>query len=134
MVIGTILIGRVEIPDNPMGLMFAYWSCVWLGAAFGLLICAIRRFMPMFEEWIMPLRRMGIFISGVIFTATTLPGWMLPYFSWNPLFRAIEIARESWHSGYSSPISDPGYVFLCAFGLTAVGIVAERITRRYAGE
>ena len=82
----------------------------------------------------MPVRRMGIFISGVIFTATTLPGWMLPYFSWNPLFRAIETAREAWHPSYHSPISDPGYVILCAFGMTALGIVAERITRRYSGE
>ncbi len=82
----------------------------------------------------MPVRRMGIFMSGVIFTAATLPGWMLPYLAWNPLFRAIEIARECWHPAYQSPIATPMYVFLCAFALTALGITAERLTRRYAGE
>lgn len=134
LIFGTILIGRTEMPADFMGLMFAYWGCVWMGFSFGLTICAFRRFLPMLEEWMMPLRRMGIFISGVIFTGATLPSWTLPYFSWNPLFRAIETARECWHPAYQSPIADPGYVFLCAFGLTAVGFVAERITRRYAGE
>lgn len=134
LVTGTILIGRVEFPSDFMGLMFAYWGCCWLGFAFGLCICALKRFVPMVEEWMMPVRRMGIFLSGVIFTATSLPSWMLPYLSWNPLFRAIEIARECWHPAYQSPIATPMYVFMCAFALTALGITVERITRRYAGE
>jgi capsular polysaccharide transport system permease protein len=134
LIAGAIIVGRAPFPDQPGNLLFSYWAAIWLGSAFGLLICSIRRFMPMFEEWLMPVRRLGIFISGVIFTAATLPSWTLPYFSWNPLFRTIEIARESWHPAYQSPIADPGYVFFCCFGLTAVAIVAERLTRRYAGE
>jgi capsular polysaccharide transport system permease protein len=132
MVAGAILIGRAEMPSDFMGLMFAFWACVWLGFAFGLTICSLKRFVPMIEEWLTPVRRAGIFVSGVIFTAASLPSWMLPYLSWNPLFRAIEVARECWHPSYQSPIADPMYVFLVAFALTAFAITAERLTRRYS--
>jgi capsular polysaccharide transport system permease protein len=113
--------------------MFSYWACTLLGFGFGLGIAAIKRFVPMIEEWMMPVRRMGIFVSGVIFTAQSLPSWMLDYLSWNPLFRAIELARQCWHPSYRSPIASASYVFLCVFGVITFGLAAERITRRYAG-
>lgn len=129
---GFVLIGDAPIPGDPMNLLFAFWGVLWLGVAVGLFHMAIRRVFPIFDFFLTPIKRLGVFISGVIFTAADLPSWALPYFSWNPVFRAIEIARTSWYPSYRSPIYDPMFIIVIAVFLTALGITAERITRRYS--
>jgi capsular polysaccharide transport system permease protein len=130
--IGFILIADAPIPADPLNLMFAFWSVLWLGIGVGLFNMAVKRVFPVIDFFLTPVKRLGLFISGAIFTAADLPSWALPYFSWNPVFRAIEIARSSWYPSYRSPIYDPMYIIVIAVFVTAVAIIAERATRRYS--
>jgi capsular polysaccharide transport system permease protein len=129
--IGFILILGLQLPADPINVLMCYWGCMWIGAGLGISNSAVRRVIPMIDVVLGPIRRLGIFISGVIFTATELPAYILPYFSWNPVFRCIEMARQSWYPNYLSPIYDPGYVVVVGIGLFGFGIITERFTRRY---
>lgn len=130
--IGFIVMGGAEIPSDPLAVIFCYWGCIGLGVGVGLIIGAIRRILPTIETWTSPVRRLGGFISGVMHTAASLPALLLPYFSWNPMFKCIEMARQSWHPIYQTPIWDPWYVVVCIVGLLAAGMVIERGTRRFS--
>ncbi|HEX8232970.1 MAG TPA: ABC transporter permease [Caulobacteraceae bacterium] len=130
-VIGFMIFGGLELPADPWGVLLVYWACLWLGMGIGLVAGAIRRVLPVFEDLTSPIRRLGGFASGILHAAALTPVWLLPYFSWNPMFRAIDMARELWHPTYQSPVFSPGYVIACAVGLTAAGLVLERATRRY---
>ena len=130
---GFILVGGAPLPADPLTLMMAFWGCLWIGAAIGLFHMSVRRVLPVIDFFLTPVKRLGVFISGVIFTAAELPSWVLPYFSWNPIFKGIEIARTSWYPAYRSPLYLPWDIVWVAIFLTALGFIAERITRRYDG-
>lgn len=129
-----IVVVGVEMPADPGSVLMAFWSCLLLGTGVGLFAASVRRIFPMFEDWLSPIRRLGVFISGVIHTAASTPSFMLPYLDWNPIFRSIEWARQAWHPTYQSPIYNPPYVMLCCLGVFAVAMISERLTRRYAGQ
>ena len=131
--LGLILIGGAPLPDDPLGVMMAFWGCMWVGVGIGLSNMAVGRVFPLINTILGPIKRLSVFISGVIFTASSLPSFLLPYFTWNPIFHGIELARTSWYPAYRTPVGDPGYIVVIAIFLTAFGIVAERITRRYIG-
>lgn len=127
----ALLIERSVPPAGPLYVTMAFWSVAVTGSLLGLSFSAIARVIPAIELTMMPLRRLGVFVSGVLVTAAELPSSVLPYLSWNPLFHSIELMREAWWPAYVSPIADPWYVLRCIFGLAVVGLVLERSTRKF---
>jgi ABC-type polysaccharide/polyol phosphate export permease len=110
----------------------AYASVLYIGFCVGLILGSVKRYFPVFEELLRPLKRLGIFISGVVILGAEVPYFARPYFFWNPIFKAIEIARVSWYPSYRSPIFLPWDVVLTCLTLSAIGFTCERITRRNA--
>jgi capsular polysaccharide transport system permease protein len=129
--LGLILILGLQLPADPINVLMAYWGAMWIGIGVGLSNMALKRVAPIVDQLLSPIKRLGIFISGVVFTASQLPSFLLPYFSWNPIFKCIEIARTSWYPSYQSPLYRPWDVVIVGIGLLAFGIAAERVTRRY---
>jgi capsular polysaccharide transport system permease protein len=131
--VGLILIGGAELPADPIGVMVVFWGVMAVGAGLGLSNMAVARVFPVVNTILGPIKRLSVFISGVIFTASQLPSFALPWFSWNPVFHGIELARTLWYPAYRTPIGDPWYIALVALFLFAFGIAAERVTRRFIG-
>ncbi len=128
---GALLVERSAPPANPLYVLMAYWSVAVIGSLLGLCFSAIARVVPIIEIMVLPIRRLGHFVTGILLTAADTPSSILPYMSWNPLFHSIELMRESWWPAYVSPIADPWYLLRCIFVLAVVGLVLERSTRRY---
>lgn len=129
--LGLILIGGAPLPADPIGVLMAFWACMWIGVALGMSNMAVARVLPLINVVLGPIKRLSVFASGVIFTASSLPSFLLPYFSWNPVFHGIEIARTMWYPAYRTPIGDWGYIIVVGISLSAFGIAAERVTRKY---
>jgi capsular polysaccharide transport system permease protein len=117
-------------PADPLGVMFCFWGCAWIGASMGLMLCGLQRFLPFAVTVINGFMRLGVWISGVMFTLNRLPDWLWPYLKWNPLLHLIEGARLLWDPGFSAPVFNPGYVMAIGAVLTTLGFVFERATRR----
>jgi capsular polysaccharide transport system permease protein len=132
----TVLIVLVSVfarsvPRDPAGVMLLFWSCTWLGAVFGLIMCSIGRLFPLVINILNTFLRFGMWVSGVVFMVDKMPVWSWKYLAWNPILHAVEGTRQQWSQTYQSPIFSPG--FLLGFGcvLTIVGMLMERASRRF---
>lgn len=131
--LGVVVAFSSEPPADPLGVLLCYWGCMWIGSAFGLVLCAIQRAAPMIVSFLNMFMRFGMWISGVVFAINRLPPVLWPYLQWNPILHLVEGARTLWNPGFQAPIFDPGYVVAIGFVLTTLGFVVERITRRMVG-
>ena len=133
MMFGVVVVMRSTPPADFMGVLICYWACLMLGAAFGMIVCAGQRVLPLLVNFINPFMRFGMWFSGVVFMVNRLPSWTWPYLKWNPILHCVEGARQLWQPSYKSDFFDPGYVLACIFVLTTAGFVLERISRRLVG-
>ncbi len=130
---GIIIVLHAQLPADPFGVMMIYWSCSWIGAGFGMTMCAVQRIVPTVASFVTLLARFGMWISGVVFMVNSLPTWALEYLKWNPMLHCTEGARQLWSSNYQSSIFSPSYIIICGTVLTVVGFTLERLTRRWVG-
>jgi capsular polysaccharide transport system permease protein len=133
LMIGVIWLFQAQVPEDPVGVLLCYLSCLWVGGSFGLVLCSVHRFVPSIGHYINPILRLGMWASGAVFLAATLPNSILPYVAWNPIFQACEGARQFWVGSYHSPIFDPWRIFLVCVLLTAAGLMLERASRGRIG-
>ena len=76
--------------------------------------------------------RVNMFASGKMFVANALPGFILPYFAWNPLFHIIDQARGYAFLNYSPHYTDVIYPATVSVALLMLGLMGEFYTRRRA--
>jgi len=131
--IGVTIVFRADPPADPLGVLFCYWGCLWLGSALGMILCALQRAAPMVVQVINTFLRFGMWVSGVVFAINRLPSWLWPYLRWNPILHLVEGSRSLWNPAFQAPIFDPLYVLAIGFILTTLGFVLERITRKLVG-
>jgi capsular polysaccharide transport system permease protein len=128
--LGVIVIFHDDGPADPLGVILCYWGCMWIGAAMGMVLCALSRAAPLAAQFLNLFLRFGMWFSGVIYSVNKLPSALWPYLKWNPLLHLIEGCRTSWNPDFQAPIFNPRYVIICGFVLTTLGFVMERISRK----
>lgn len=106
----------------------------WLsGVAFGLIFLAIKPWSPGFVQLVAQFySRANMFASGKMFVANMLPGFMLPYFDWNPLFHIIDQARGFTFLNYTPHHTSLAWPFWVTVAALALGLMGEAYTRRQA--
>ena len=133
MCLGVIIAFNTDGPTDPLGVLFCYWGCMWMGAALGMILCALQRTVPVALQFINTFLRFGMWVSGVVFAINRLPSFLWPYLQWNPILHLIEGCRSLWTPNFVAPIFSPVYVITIGFVLTTLGFVSERLTRRLVG-
>ena len=133
MCVGVMVIFHAEGPADPLGVLFCYWGCMWIGAAVGMILCGLQRGMPLVVQFLNNFMRMGMWFSGVLYAINRLPSWLWPYLQWNPILHLIEGCRSLWNPSFVAPIFSPSYVISIGFILTTLGFVVERLSRRLVG-
>ncbi|TFL17574.1 ABC transporter permease [Jannaschia formosa] len=122
----------VEIND-PVG-AFAMFLLAWFsGVAVGLVLLALKPWFPNFVQIANTVySRANMVFSGKMFVANTLPSTFLPYFTWNPLFHAIDQARGYTFVNYSPHYTSWSYPLIVSAILLLIGLMGEFYTRRHA--
>nr|WP_293248481.1 ABC transporter permease [Panacagrimonas sp.] len=64
------------------------------------------------RNFLVPVDRVLLFISGVFFTLDAMPRELHPYLLWNPLLHAFELGRAAMLEQYETPCSW-GYLSIC---------------------
>lgn len=67
-----------------------------------------------------------------MFVANGLPGFLLPFFTWNPLFHVIDQARGYTFLNYHPHYTEPWYPLYITCAVMLVGLMGEFYTRRHA--
>lgn len=118
------------VPPADLGLVIiGFLTAGAFGASLGVFFGAVRTYFPMVTNFVAPVFRVGVLISGVIWTARDLPSWTYDIIKWNPVLHPIEGMREGWFSVYSSPVMDLTYTWTLTAVFLALGLVLERRSR-----
>lgn len=75
--------------------------------------------------------RINMFASGKMMVANSIPGFLLPWFEWNPLFHLIDQGRGFMFINYSPRVTDLLYPVWVSLGALMVGLLINFTTRKY---
>lgn len=120
----------IEEPSRILIMLLLAWLS---GCAVGLLFLSLQPWAPDLIKMLKTIyTRANMFTSGKMFIANTMPGWLLPFFSWNPLFHIIDQVRGFAFINYTPRYTTMDYPLYFALSLIVVGMLGEFYTRKYA--
>ena len=126
-----VAISPVSI-DDPIGCLAMYMMAWFSGACVGLVFLGIRPWAPKVAPLLTTVyQRVNMFASGKMFVANMLPGFMLPWFAWNPLFHIIDQMRGDLFINYTPRKTDPLYALWFSLAALMVGLLINFTTRKY---
>lgn len=125
----ALFVGELAIGDvlhTMMGMALAGA----LGLALGTVLCGLSILSKSVERVKGPLTRPLFWVSGLFFTAESLPSSVRELFLWNPILHCVEIVRDGWFAEYDARHADAGYVLVWIIVLLFAGLTLERAVRR----
>ena len=75
--------------------------------------------------------RVNMFASGKMVVANSIPGFILPWFAWNPLFHLIDQGRGFMFINYSPRATNLTYPLWFSLGAVMLGLLINFSTRKY---
>lgn len=101
-----------------------------LGLSLGLVLCGASVLSKAVDRIKGPLFRPLFWVSGLFFTADSIPLQIRHVLMWNPILHCVEIVRDGWFNAYRSSGASPAYVLVWIILLGFVGLTLERAVRR----
>lgn len=118
---------------DPLGAILMMLLSWFSGVALGIVFLAAKPWAPKAVALVSRIYSMtNMFASGKMFVANALPGFMLPYFDWNPLFHVIDQARGYAFLNYNPHYTSVTFPVAVTFAILLVGLMGEFYTRRQA--
>ena len=127
---GHALVHQELVVDDLLTVLAGFGLASLLGASLGLVFCCVGQFSNAIDRARGPLLRPLFWISGVFFTAESLPAHVRAPALTNPVFHTIELVRGGWFPSYDAGHADTGYVLAWIGVLAVIGLVLERVVRR----
>lgn len=117
---------------DPLGAGALFLLAWFSGVAIGLIFLGIRPWSPQACKVLTTLyQRINMFASGKFFVANAMPGFILPWFSWNPLFHLIDQERGFLFINYSPHKTMLYYPLWVTIAALMVGLLINFTTRKY---
>ena len=108
------------------------WSS---GVAIGVFFLSLTPFFPNLMGIVSTIyQRANMVFSGKMFLASTMPGYLLPMFMWNPLFHAIDQARGYTFVNYTAHVTNLAYPIVITIIFLILGLMIEHWARKYVSE
>lgn len=137
-ILGILLFGGIYLLFSdqaiPRDLMPMIWACLAiaaLGFGWGILTLILSRTSRFWNFFFPSVSRALVLFTGVIF----LPDFLFPstryVLSFNPLLHAVALFRKGFYPQYPAIILDVHYLAYCAIFAVFLGLVIERVTRRF---
>ena len=127
-----VIVEPLEVyqPAAAFGMVLLSW---WSGAAIGMVFLAIKPWAPGPVNVVSSVyARANMIASGKMFVANTMPGHILVYFTWNPLFHTIDQSRGFAFINYNPHFSNVAYPVILSIVLMFIGLLGEFMTRKRA--
>ena len=126
----ALLVGVNIIVSDFGGLLSVIIIMPMLGLGVGMCCSAISVLFPTFARILPIIRRVLFFTSGLFFSSTTFPSYVVKYLWYNPIFQLIEWARCSISQGYSTIPIWHMYIIMWVLCSLCLGFLLERYVRR----
>ncbi|MDH3264774.1 MAG: ABC transporter permease [Paracoccaceae bacterium] len=116
---------------EPVGAVSMVLLAWFAGCAIGLVLYSAKPWWPRGVTVFKSIyQRANVLASGKMFVANTMPGFVLQWFTWNPLFHTIDQARGFTFINYNPHYSSVAYPFFLSLTLIMIGLLVEFFTRR----
>lgn len=126
-----LLHGENPLPVDPFEASLGYLSVIVLALGAGYLVAVACMLTPFFVTiWSLTLIVFYL-TSGVMFVPSRIPDRVVYFLSFNPLFQAVEWVRSAYFPGSASRHFDKQYLLSFGIGCLCLGLIAERLLRRY---
>jgi capsular polysaccharide transport system permease protein len=116
--------------DDTLIALFGFALAAGMGAALGLVFCALEVLTSVASRVRGPLLRPLFWCSGMFYTANGLPTDVRDVMLYNPLFHAVEIVRDGWFTSYQARHASAGYALAWTLCLAVLGLLLERGVRK----
>lgn len=123
------LVAQQLVIDDALTVVWGMSLASMLGMSMGLVMCALNVVSNTVERVRGPLMRPLFWISGLFFTANSLPTQIREIMMWNPVLHCSEIVRQGWFPQYHAHHAHSTYVLSWILGLTFAGLLVERAVR-----
>ena len=127
--IGMLLGMSVHVNDFG-GLLILLLLTPLLGLGVGMTCASLAVLYPTLEKIVPMVMRIMFFASGLFYSATTLPSYVLQYLRYNPMLQIIEWGRVCLSRGYSTMTFSPLYLVTVTACSLCLGLLLERYVRR----
>ena len=119
------------VPRHPAEAAAALLASLFLALGIGILNCVITKFVKLWFFGYILLVIVLYITSGILFMVETLPAQYKDILVWNPGVQIVEWFRSAYYEGYGSTTLDRSYVLTIGLFALAIGLTAERVTRRF---
>ncbi len=116
--------------NNFLILIFTLFITPLLGLGAGLVCYSLNIIFPVAEKIVSIILRMMFFTSGVFFSISRFPSYVMDYVWWNPMIQIIEMCRMSISQGYRAMPYSIFYLVSCTMVFLCLGLLLERYVRR----
>ncbi|WP_316896595.1 ABC transporter permease [Pseudodesulfovibrio indicus] len=124
------LLGFKFVLGNMWPLLYSLTMLLAMGLGLGYFCCAIKRYTDSVSVLVSMLLRIGIFVSGVMFSLGHLPPSFHFLIEWNPILQLVEYSRSSFAYAYpGASYMKLGLVSFVSLAILAIGMVMEKVTR-----
>ena len=125
-----VLLGMPFYLTDAGGLLFLLLLVPAFGLGAGMLCASLAVLYPTLDKIIPMVLRILFFVSGLFYSATMLPSYVLQYLWYNPLLQIIEWGRVCLSRGYSTIHYSPLYLVSVTAACLCLGFLLERYVRR----
>ncbi len=130
MLVNTILTQHFPL-ESALKTLTGLGFAALLGTGLGLIFNSLCMVVPTAEHFINPILRPLFWISGLFFSAHELSSSVREMFLWNPILQIIELTRDGWFQTYDHQYYSYSYIMYWILGFLFVGMVSEKLTRKY---
>lgn len=117
--------GEIYFSNLPL-LLLVFLLMTLFGFGLGMLFMLVTDIYSDADKVLPLVTRPLFFISGVFFSIQGVPKEYKPLFLWNPIFHAIELARESVSTVYQVSDASLGYLAFCTLFILTVSLTIYR--------
>lgn len=130
-IIGLIMswLGFNMWPQDLLALILVLGVLAWLGFGIGLCLCVAVIYWKDTTKLLSFVMAPMFFISGIFFAATMIPEPFWKYFTWNPIFHALELSRDAYFKAYETPVGDLAFIAGCALFFNALGLMLYQVNK-----
>jgi len=131
MLMGANVLVRQELNvADPLLIATGFFLACLFGTALGLIFMGLGQLSNFADRAQSPIMRPFFWVSGIFFTAESIPEDYRSFALYNPVLHAVELVRAGWYPSYSDQHASVSYVLLWILALALVGLGLEVITRR----
>lgn len=125
----AVVTKHVEL-DSALEVIGGMCLASMLGTSLGLIFCGLSQLSSVADRARGPILRPLFWVSGIFFTAESLPESARSAMLVNPVLHATELVRDGWFRSYQGTHIDLVYAMSWVMVLTMIGLILERAVRR----